>query len=159
MKPLKPPSRFHLLNECPPKYLHVMADIIKTYDFPILIADDITAYCAVFYFYMKEYRKALSLLASLEKMLLARKAQYLSCDSSGTFSKDIFGFKFSVMSLNECYYAMLLCNLQLGELAEALKVANQLLITIKPQVSFWIVAIRYIIQETLNQPSKSLLRL
>ena len=153
MKGLKVDSKLYLLEDFPSKYLYIMTDIIKTYEFPIFIPDDITAYCSIFYFYAKNYKKALELLVLLEKMLLVRKAWYLSCEVGNSFNKDIFGFKFSVMSLNECYYTMLLCDLLLGDYGEALKIANQLLITITSQASFWIVLIRYLIQESLGEPS------
>jgi hypothetical protein len=153
MKTVKVSAKLQLLEECPSKYLCIMTDIIRIYEFPIFIPDDITAYCAIFYFYMKDYKKALELLVLLEKMLLSCKARYLNCEASSFFNKDIFGFKFSVMSLNECYYTMLLCDLLLEDYGESLKIANQLLITMPPQTSFWIILIRYLIQETLGQPS------
>ena len=153
-KPIKNEILLKDLDKTNEMDIYANTDILRIYNYPIFIIDDITAYCAIFKFYMKDYKNCINSLLSLEKMLLTHKSQYLGASEDEIFNKDIFGFKFSVMSLNECYYSLLLANMLLGNYLDALRVANQLLITIKPQVSYWVILIRYAIQQTLGNLDK-----
>lgn len=138
------------------KNVYSTAEAARTYDYPIFFMEDIIAYSAILQFYTNKPEKALQLLHTLEKMLLVHKKNYTSIDEEGDVvsSLNTYGLKFSVMALNECYYDILLCHLVLRDYKAALKVGNELLITLKPQAAFWIVLIRYMIQQALGQASK-----
>ena len=133
------------------QFLYSNADILSTYAYPIFSLNDLIAYRSVIQFYAKDYKNSLHSLYSLEKFIMSHSND---CFNTGS---NIYSFIFSPMTLHECYYNMILCNIALNNLTEALKVANQLLLSLKSQLAFWIVLIRFIIQQALGQNPKRIL--
>lgn len=146
-----------LISNTSDKSIYANLEIMRTYNYPIFFLDDIIAYCSILQFYTNKYKSALESLYSLEKMLLIHKKNYINMseENDSTLSLSTYGLKFSIMALNECYYNILLCNLLIKDFKTALKFANELLMTLKPQAAFWIVLIRFMIQEALGQSQKS----
>jgi len=140
------------------KKLYYISEAARTYEFPIFFLDDILAYSSILQFYTGKHEVALESLYALEKILLIHKKAYTSLDdeNSEMASLNTYGLKFSVMALNECYYNILLCHLILKNFKAALKVVNELLITLKPQAAFWIILIRFMTQQELGQIQKSI---
>ena len=133
-------------TEIPAQRLHIHADAFRAYEYPIFSVDDWVAYSAILQFYTKKYKDSFDSLKTLEKTLLLHKKNYF--DSGATvvmdpgLEREIYEFRFSPMTFNECYYALLLLSLFLRDLTGGLKIVNQLLGTVKPQNAVWIILLR-----------------
>jgi len=138
------------------KNLYSNADILRTYEYPILFLNDLNAYCAILQIYLQDYIGSLESLLSLEKVLIAHRNECLTStsDVDPAFAFDAYQFRFSPMTMNECNYNILLCNILLKRYTDAVKVANQLLINLKSHYIYWIIIIRYILYKALNKHDK-----
>lgn len=103
-------------------------------------------------------------MKALEKILLAHKINYFGSESESQFdpnvNQEINEFRFSPMTLNECHFNMLLCNLivkhklnylKLKEFNTALEIATTLVDTILPQEYPWIKVLMHIIHSALGK--------
>ena len=100
------------------KNLYSQADVERAYDYPIFASEDWLAYRSVMHFYLREHRQALSDLQTLEKILVLHKKNYFDPDSELKFdpslTQEIYEFRFSPMTFNECYYNMIICLLMVS---------------------------------------------
>lgn len=138
------------------KSLYSAADTLRTYEYPILCPNDLIAYRAILQFYAKDYAAALESLRSMEKLLNAHKNECFGATAGmdSAFNFDVREFRFSPMTLNECEYNILLCSTILGQYNDAVKVANQLLINLKPQHMHWILVIRFLLYKALGKDNR-----
>ena len=111
----KAETKRELLKNKESKNPYSDADIERVYDYPIFSIEDWLAYRAVSFFYLKDYRSTLADLKILEKMLTVQKKSYFDPEGEtnmdSSLAQEIYEFRFSPMTFNECYYNMILCQI------------------------------------------------
>jgi len=151
------PKIYNKLRSQKIENMYCHSDVHRAYEYPIFSMEDWIAYTAVLQFYLQNYDQALETLKVLESALLLQKTNYFDSDNSikdPAILMEIFDFRFSPMTLNECYFNQILAFIGLEKYKEAIKIATLIIETAKPNLKSWIIFIRAILYETIGNKEK-----